>query len=127
MTSMKDEGPSRHKGKKVADDDPLAKTMSEEAPISKSNCFEKEEEGRNPNSKCPPLIDSRYDAHIHFPVVPDNYLPPPASRVWLSIYHRNTEVSWSPFASSIFNLDTRQRTSLPLPILFEFGLSTSLG
>ena len=60
-------------------------------------------------------------------MVPGDYLPPSSSRVWLSICRCDMEVSWAPLASSIPNLDIHQGTSLPVPILFKFGLGTSLG
>ena len=74
-----------------------------------------------------PLIDPWYGTHIHFPVVPSDYLPLPLGPVWLSIYCCDTEVSWAPLAYSIPNLDICQGTSFPVPILLEFGSSTSLG
>jgi len=42
----------------------------EEAPHSKSDHFEEEEVGHDPNSECPPLIDLWYDTNSHFLVVP---------------------------------------------------------
>ena len=36
-------------------------------------------------------------------------------------------MSWAPLASSIPDLDICQGTSLPVPILFEFGSGTLLG
>ena len=83
--------------------------------------------GHNPNSEFPPLIDPWYDAHIHFPVVPSDYSLPWPGRMWLSICHCATEVSWAPLASTITDLDIRQGMLLPLPILFKFRLDTSLG
>ena len=47
--------------------------------------------------------------------------------MWLSIFRRDTKVSWALLASSIPNLDIHQGTSLPVPILFEFRSGTSLG
>ena len=93
MSHAKDEGSSRCKGQEVAADDPLAKTVGEETPFSESDHFEKEEGGYDPNSKCHPLINPWYDAHIHFLVVPGDYLPLPPSHVWLSICRCVTEVS----------------------------------
>ena len=90
-------------------------------------CFEDKEGGHDPDSECAPLIDSWYDAYAHFPMVPSDYLPPLSGRVWLSICCRDTEVSSAPLASSIPDLDIHQGTSLPVPILFKFGLGTSLG
>ena len=65
--------------------------------------------------------------HSYFLVVPGDYLPLPPGRMWLSIYCHKMEVSWAPLASLISNLDICQGTSLPMPILFKFGSSTSLG
>ena len=127
MSSAKDEGSSRCKGKDVIVNDPLAKTMGEETSLSESDHFEEEKEGRNPNSEFPPLIDPWYDAHIHFPVVPSDYSLLSSGRVWLSICHYATEVSWAPLASTITDLDIRQGMLLPVPILFKFRSDTSLG
>ena len=72
MTPVKGEGSSRHKGKEIATDDPPTRTARKKAPLSESKCFEWEEGSRDPNSGCPPLIDSWYDTHTHFPVIPDD-------------------------------------------------------
>ena len=93
MKPTKDEGSFHRKGKEIAVDDPLAKAVGEEAPVSKSIHSQEEEGSRNLNSKCSPLIDPWYDTHTHFLMIPGDYLPPPSSRVWLSIFHRDTEVS----------------------------------
>ena len=127
MMLAKDQGSSCHKGNEVVADDPSAKNMGKEAPLSESDCFEEEEGGCDPNSECLPFIDPWYDAHTYFPVVLGDYLLPPAGRVWLYICHRDMEVSWALLASSIFDLDIRQGISLPMPIIFEFGSGTSLG
>ena len=127
MSLVKSESSSYHKGKKVAVDNLLIEAMGEKAPHSELDCSKEEEGGCDPGSECVPLIDPWYDTHIHFSVVSDNYLPPPPSRVWLSLYHSDSEVSWAPLASSILDLDIRQGTLLPAPILFEVGLGTSLG
>ena len=119
MTPTKGEGSSRCKGKEIVTNDPPAKAVGEEAPLSESECFEEKEGSRDPNSKCPPLINSWYDTHTHFLVVPGDDLPPPPGRVWLSICRRDTEVSWAPLASSIPDLDIHQGTSLPVPILLD--------
>ena len=92
MTPVKGESSSPHKGKEIAIDDPPTKIVSEDAPLSESEPFEEEEGGCDPNSKCAPLIDLWYNTHIHFLVVPGDYLPPPPGRVWLSICYRDTEV-----------------------------------
>ena len=127
MSQAKDEGSSCCKGKEVAADDPPAKTMGKKVPLSKSDRSEEEEGVRDLNNECLPLIDPWYNTHIHFPVVTDDYLPPPPGRVWLSICCHDMEVSFAPLASSILDLDIRQGTSLPVPILFEFGSGTTLG
>ena len=124
MSPVKGESSSHYKGKKVATNDPPTKTVGGEAPHSKSDHFKEEEGGHDPDSECPPLIYQWYDTQIHFPVVSNDYSPPPPGRVWLSLCHRDSEV---PLASSILSLDIHQGTSLPVPILFEFGSSTSLG
>ena len=79
----KDKGPSHHKGKEVAANDPSTKIMGKKAPISELDRFEEEEGGRNPNNECPPLIDLWYDAYIHFLVVLGDYLSPLVGCVWL--------------------------------------------
>ena len=122
MSPAKDEGSSCHKGKEIATNDPLAKIVGEEAPLSKSDRSKEEEEGYDLNSKCLPLIDPWYDTNIYFLVVPGDYLPLPPGHVWLSICCHDTEVSWALLASSINDLDIHQGTSLPMPILFEFRL-----
>ena len=95
--------------------------------LFESEGSDEEEGGHDLGSECAPLIYPWYFAHAHFPKVSGEYLPPPPGRVWLSIFRRNMEVSWAPLASLIPNLVIRQGTSLPVPILFEFGSSTSLG
>ena len=101
--------------------------MGKKVPLSKSDRSEEEERVRDLNNECLPLIDPWYNTHIHFHVVIDDYLPPPPSRVWLSICCHDMEVSLAPLASSILDLHIRQGTSLPVPILFEFGSGTTLG
>ena len=117
-------------GKEVAANDPPTKTMGEEAPHSKLDHSEEEEwggGGRNLGSECPPLINPWYSIFIHFPIVLGDYLPLPLGRMWLSICHYDMEVSWALLVSTILDLDIHQETSLPVPMLFEFGSSTSLG
>ena len=93
MSPAEDEGSFCCKGKEVAVENPTAKTMGEETPLSELDRSKEEEEGRDPNSECPPLIDLWYDTHIHFPVVPGDYLPSSSDHVWLSICRRDIEVS----------------------------------
>ena len=126
MTLEKGEGSSRCKGKEIAAEDPAIEIVGKDAPLSELECSE-EEGSCNPDSEWAPLIDTWYNTHTHFPMVPGDYLPPPPSHVWLSICRCDIEVSWAPLASSILDLDIRQGTLLPVPILFEFGLDTSLG
>ena len=126
MSPAKGDSSSSRKGKKVSTDDSPAETMGDKAPHSESEPFEEEEGGHEPGSEHPPLIDQWYDTHIHFLIVPGDYLPPPSSHVWLSICRHDIKVSWTPLASSIPDLDVHQGTSLLVPILFEFGSSTSL-
>ena len=121
MTPVKNEGSSHRKGKEITADNPATKTVGEDTPLSELEHSEEEEWGRDPDSKCAPLIDLWYEAHAHFSMVPDDYSPLPLGNVWLSICCSDTEVSWAPLASSISNLGIRQGTSLPMPILFEFG------
>ena len=107
MSQVKDEGSSCCTGKEVATDDPPTKTVGKKVPLSKSYHSEDEEGVRNLNSECLPLIDLWYNTHIHFPMVTEDYLPPPPGRVWLSICCHDMEVSLAPFASSILDLDIR--------------------
>ena len=126
MTSAKRKGSSRCKGKEIATDILATKIVGGDVPLSKLECSKEEEGSRDPNNKCAPLIDTWYNTHTHFLVVPCDYLPPPSGHVWLSICCHDMEVSWAPLASSILDL-VRQGTSLPVPILFEFESSSSLG
>ena len=87
MSPAKGDSSSHYKGKEVATDDPPAETMGGKAPHSESD------RGHDLSSECPPLIDPWYDIYIHFPLVLGDYLPPPSSRVWLSICHHDSEVS----------------------------------
>ena len=111
----------------IAFDNPATKNIGEDAPHSESKRSNKQEGRHNPNSECALLINPWYDIHAHFPKVSSEYLPPLLGNVWLSICRHNTEVSWVPLASSIPNLIISQGTSLPVPIISEFGSGTSLG
>ena len=93
MTPAKGQGSSRRKGKKIASNDLATKVIVKEAPHSESEHSDEEEGHRNPGSECAPLIDPWYDTHTHFPKVSGEYVPPPPSHVWLSLYCRNTEIS----------------------------------
>ena len=112
MTPTKGESFSRRKEKEIATDDHATKTTGEDAHLSESECSEEEEGSCDPDSECAPLIDPWYDTHMHFLVVPSDYLPPPPGCIWLSICHHDTKVSWAPLASSIPDLDIRQENSL---------------
>ena len=127
MSPTKGEGSSHCKGKEISSNDLATKNIGKDALFSKSEGFNEEERGCDSHSECAPLIDPWYDAHAYFPKVSIEYLPPLPSCVWLSICYRNMEVSWAPLASSIPDLVIHQGTLLPVPILFEFGLGTSLG
>ena len=127
MTSAQGQGSSRRKGKEITSDDPTTKNVGEDTLHSKLEHSDEEEGRRNPYSECAPFIDPWYDTYAHSPKVPGEYLPSPLVREWLSISHRNTKVSWAPLASSILELVIHQGTSLPMHILFEFGLGTSFG
>ena len=83
MSPAKDKDSSHRKGKKVATDDPHAKAVGEETPLSESDHSGEDERGHDLTSECPPLIDPLHDTHIHFPIVPSDHLPPPSGRVAL--------------------------------------------
>ena len=108
MSSTKGEGSSNHKGKEVIIDDlPMKAEKGEEAPHSEFDCSKKEEASRDPNSKCPPLIDLWYNTYSHFPVVPGDYLPTLPGHVWLSLEWHDLDVSWVSLAFSIPDLAIR--------------------
>ena len=127
MTPAKGQSSFCRKGKDVVSDDPVAQEVGEEAIYSESDHSDEEEARHDSDSKCAPLIDPWYDTHMHFPKVPDDYMPPPPSCVWLALFHRNTNVSWAPLAFSILDLVICQGISLFVLILFEFGSGTALG
>lgn len=85
MTAAKGESSSCCKGKEVATDDPLVKAEGGKALHFEFNHFEEEEGGRDPGSKCHPLIGLWYETHIHFLVVSSDYSPPSPGCVWLSL------------------------------------------
>ena len=108
MSPAKSEVSSRHKGKVIAvDDPPIEAEKDKKAPHSEWNRFEEEEGSRNPSSECPPLIDPWYDTHSHFLMVPSDHSSPPPGYVWLSLEWRDSDVSWAPLTSSIFDLAIR--------------------
>ena len=83
MLPAKDKDSSHRKGEKVTTDDPHAKAVGEETPLSESDHSGEDERGHDLTSKCLPLLDPWHDTHIHFPIVPSDYLPPPSGRVAL--------------------------------------------
>lgn len=95
MSPSKGEGSSHRKGKEIAFDNLAAKAIGEDAPLSESERFDEEEGRHDPNNECAPLIDPWYDTYAHFSKVSSKYFPSSPGRVWLSICHRNTEVSWA--------------------------------
>ena len=126
MVPMKSQCFSPHKGKEAILDPPVALDVGEEAEYSELEHSDEEEAQRDPNSECAPLINLWYDVHPYFPKIPNDYMPPPSSRVWLALSRRNPDVSWAPLASSIPDLVIRQGILLPVPIHFEFGSGTAL-
>ncbi|KAL0016294.1 hypothetical protein SO802_003363 [Lithocarpus litseifolius] len=90
MTSAKGQTSSRRKGKEVVDN-PAACEADEEAAYSELDHFDEEEEQRDPNSECAPLINPQYDVHGHSPKVLGDYVPPPPGHVWLALCRRNTD------------------------------------
>ena len=59
--------------------------------------------------------------------VPSDYLSPPANCVWLSLEQGATDMSWAPLSTTIPDFAICRGETLPVLILFKFGLSTSLG
>ena len=108
----------------MASDSPA---VLEEVDRSDSERFAEEETERDPDSECAPLLDPWYEVNPHFPKIPGDYVPPPPSRVLITLFWRDPDVSWAPLASSIPDLSIRQGVSLPVPLHFEFGSSTSSG
>ena len=124
MSPVKSPSSSRRKGKMVASDSPA---VLEEVERSDSERSTEEETERDPDSKCASLIDPWYEISPHFPKVPDEYVPPPPSRVLITLVRRDPDVSWAPLASSVPDLSIRQGVSLPVPLHFEFRSGISLG
>ena len=124
---MKSQGSSRRKGKEIASDDPATQDVAEEATRSELDHSNEEAARRDPDSECAPFIDLWYDTHAHFSKILGEYMSSLPSRVWLAFCHCNTDISWASLASLILDLVIRQGTSLPVPILFEFGSGTALG
>ncbi|KAK9988301.1 hypothetical protein SO802_028540 [Lithocarpus litseifolius] len=74
MTPAKGQGSSHCKAMETFVDNPIAKIVGEDTPLSESEHSKDEERSRNPNSEYAPFIDLWYDAHAHFSVVPGDYL-----------------------------------------------------
>ena len=74
MTLVKCEGSSRQKGKEIGTNNPATKTVGEDTPLSESEYSGEEEVGRYLDSECASLINPWYDTHMHFPMVPSDYL-----------------------------------------------------
>ena len=90
---MKGEGSSYRKGREIVSENPATKTVGEDAHFYELERFDEEEGCCDPDSECASLLDPWYNTHAHFLKVSSEYLPSPLGRVWLSICHRNTEVS----------------------------------
>ena len=82
MSPVKSQGSSRRKGKVVASDSLAA---PEEMERSDSERFAEEETERDLDSECAPLIDPWYEINPHFPKIPGDYVPPPPSRVLITL------------------------------------------
>ena len=86
MSPIKSEGSSCRKGKEpVVENPPPEGEGDEEATPSKLSHSKAEGVARDPNSECPPFLDSWYDTHSYFLVVADDYTPHSLNRVWLSL------------------------------------------
>ena len=127
MMTAEGQSSSHCKGKEIVSDAPATHDVGEKVVYSESDHSNEEEARRAPNSKCAPFINFWYDTHTYFPKFPDNYTSLPPGRVWLTLCLCNIDVSWASLASSIPDLVIHHGTSLPMPILFEFGSGTTLG
>ena len=85
MASVKSQGSSRCKGKKVASDPPAVPNVGEEVEYSESEHSVEEKAQHDPDNECAPLIDPWYEVYPYFPKVPDDYTPPMPGRVWLAL------------------------------------------
>ena len=116
------------KGKEaIVGEPPVVVEKGEESPHSRSDRSEEKEVSRDLDSEYPPFISPWYDTHWHFLGVPSDYLHPLPGCVWLSLEWIDFNISWVPLASSILDLAIRRGETLPVPILFKFGLGTPLG
>ena len=84
MSPAKSPGSSRRKGKAVAFDPPV---VSEEVDRSDSERSVEEEDG-----ECAPLIDPWYETSPYFPKAPGEHVPPPPSRVLITLVRRDPDV-----------------------------------
>ena len=82
MSLVKSPSSSRRKGKTVASDSPA---VPEEVERSDSERSTEEETERDPDSECAPLLDPWYEINPHFPKIPSDYVPPPSSRVLITL------------------------------------------
>ena len=104
MSPVKSQSSSGCKGKAIASDSPA---VPEEVERSDSERSVEEETKRDPDSECAPLLDPWYEVNPHFPKIPNDYVPPPPSRVLITLVRRDPDVSWAPLASSIPDLSIR--------------------
>ena len=84
---------SRRKGKEAVYDPPIEQETDEEAVYSELDHSNEEEAWRDPDSECAPLIDPWYNVYLSFPKIPGDYVPPPSSRVWLTLCRQNLNTS----------------------------------
>ena len=127
MTPAKGQSSSHCKGKEIASNDPAMRDVGKEAAYSELERCNEEEAWRIPDCECTSLIDPWCYTHVHFLKVPSEYTPSLLGCVWLALCRRNTDISWALLASLILDLTIRQGLALPVSILFEFGLGTTLG
>ena len=93
MALMKSSGSSRHKRKEAVYNPPIEQETGEEAVYSESDHSDEEEARCDPDSECAPLIDLWYNVYPSFPKIPGDYVPPPLSRVWLTLCRQNLNTS----------------------------------
>ena len=93
MAPVKISSSSRRKGKEAVYDPPIEQGTGEEAVYSELDHSDEEEAWRDPDSECAPLIDPWYNVYLSFPKIPGDYVPPPSSRVWLTLCRQNLNTS----------------------------------
>ena len=81
MASLKSSGSSHRKGKEAIYDPSIEQETGEEAVYSELDHSDEEEEWRDPDNECAPLIDPWYNVYPSFPKVPSDYVLPPLSCV----------------------------------------------